>query len=333
MHKVRTFSQMNKEDRIKIETMLKVGYSQSEIAKSLGRSDSTISRELRRNIPKRGKGALEYRANNAQTKTDQRHKLKPKAVKLTNEMKSKISKLIIENRLSPELISGRARTQKLDMVSHETIYKFIWASKHGNKRSERPYKALHKYLKHCGRKRKRGNLYDNRGCILERVSINKRPEYINQRKRIGDAEMDIVLGKNHKPGILIIQDRKTRKSWLEKIESKNAIYINRKIKKILNRTEKPLRTITTDNDQAFAKHHQLDIKVYFTNPYSSQEKGGVENRIGQLRRFFPKKTNFDRISENRIKQVEHLLNNRPLKMFNYKTPNEVFFKNILAFIN
>ncbi|MBK7357670.1 MAG: IS30 family transposase [Saprospiraceae bacterium] len=120
---------------------------------------------------------------------------------------------------------------------------------------------------------------------------------------------------------------------VEKIEHKNAKYINSKIKSILNRTEKPIRSITTDNDLAFANHHQLNIDVYFTNPYSSQEKGSVENRIGQLRRFFPKRTNFDEVSESQINKVEHLLNNRPLKMFNYKTPNEVYFSNTLALMN
>lgn len=330
MRKVRTFSQMNKEERIKIETMLEAGYTQLDIAKCLNRSESTISRELHRNIPKRGQGAGLYNASNAQVKTTQRHKQKNKAVKLTNEIKCKISKLIIEQKLSPELISGRAKLEKVKMVSHETIYKFIWSSKHGNKRSDKPYKTLHKFLKRYGRRRKRSNQYENRGHIFNRISISQRPEHINQRKRIGHTEMDIVLGKNRKPGVLIIQDRKSRKSWLKKIECKKASYINSKINSILKKAEKPIRSITTDNDLAFANHHLLNVNVYFTNPYSSQEKGTVENRIGQLRRFFPKRTNFEKISESRIKEVEHLLNNRPLKMFNYKTPNEVFFKNRLA---
>lgn len=330
MRKVRTFSQMNKEERIKIETMLQAGYTQSKIAQLLNRSESTISRELGRNIPKRGIGAGQYNASKAQAKTTQRHKQKAKAEKLTDEIKLKIHKLIIENKLSPELISGRAKLENVKMVSHETIYKFIWRSKHGNKRCDKLYKTLHKSLKHYGRRRKRSNLYDNRGRIFNRISIAQRPEHINQRKRIGDSEMDIVLGQNRRPGVLIIQDRKSRKSWLKKIECKKASYINTKINSILNKAEKPIRSITTDNDLAFANHHLLNVNVYFTNPYSSQEKGSVENRIGQLRRFFPKRTNFERISESRINQVEHLLNNRPLKMFNYKTPNEVFFKKTLA---
>lgn len=330
MRKVRTFSQMNKEERIKIETMVEAGYTQSDIAKYLNRSESTISRELRRNIPKRGRGAGDYCASKAQAKTDQRHKQKAKAIKLDDEIKCKIKKLIIEQKLSPELISGRAKLEKVNMVSHETIYQFIWKCKHGNKRMDKPFKALHKYLKHYGRRRKRGNQYENRGHLFNRISITQRPEHINKRKRIGHAEMDIVLGANRKPGILIIQDRKSRKSWLKKIEHKKAHYINSKIKSILKKSEKPIRSITTDNDLAFAKHHLLNVNVCFTNPYSSQEKGSVENRIGQLRRFFPKRTNFDKISESRIKEVEHLLNNRPLKMFNYKTPNEVFFNNALA---
>lgn len=333
MRKVRTFSQMNQEERIRIETMLEAGYKQSEIAKRLNRSESTISREFRRNISKRGPGAKKYCAMKAQSKTDQRHKLKPKAIKLTGEIKCKIKKLITQSRYSPDLISGRAKLEKVNMVSHETIYQFIWRCKQSKKRSDSPYKNLHKFLKHYGRRAKRGGIYENRGRIQNRVSIEQRPEHINQRKRFGHTEMDIVLGKNRKPGVLIIQDRKSRKSWLEKIKQKNAEYINSKINNILQRAEKPIQSITTDNDLAFAKHHQLNVNVYFTNPYTSQEKGSVENRIGQLRRYLPKKTNFDKISESRINQVEHSLNNRPLKMFNYKTPNEVFFGYSLALMN
>lgn len=333
MCKVRTFSQMSFEERLKIKALLETGHSQKDIAQLLNRSASTISREFNRNIAKRGRGSGHYCAESAQRKTVQRHKNKPKAIKLTDELKCKIKKLIVHDRLSPELISGRAKLEKVEMVSHETIYKFIWTSKHGNKRSGKAYKTLHKFLKHYGRRRKRGNVYENRARILNRIPISQRPDHINLRKRFGHAEMDIVLGKNRKPGILIIQDRKSRKTWLKKIEHKNAKYINSKIKSILNRTEKPIRSITTDNDLAFANHHQLNIDVYFTNPYSSQEKGSVENRIGQLRRFFPKRTNFDEVSESQINKVEHLLNNRPLKMFNYKTPNEVYFSNTLALMN
>ena len=313
--------------------LIQSGNSQADIARRLNRSESTISRELRRNTPKRGRGAKEYCHNRAQMKTQFRHHVKLKAIKLTTQMKEKIKKYIVDEKMSPDLISGRAKTEKVEMVSHETIYKFIWSSKHGNRRCDKEFKTIHKHLKHYGRRRKRGNLYDNRGCIQNRVSINQRPDHINKRKRIGDTEMDIVLGKNRKPGLLVIQDRKSRKSWLEKIESKSANYIEKKINKILLRAEKPIKSITTDNDLAFANHYNLDVKVYFTNPYSSQEKGSIENRIGQIRRFYPKKTNFDEISKSQIKKVEHLINNRPLKMFNYKTPDEVFFNTILALMN
>jgi transposase, IS30 family len=330
MNKIKSFNQLSEQERSQIEVLLKSGKSKAEIAVLLGRHISTIYREINRNTPKRGRGAKVYVASNAQLKTQNRHKQKPKAIRFTDSVKADVYKQIKEDKLSPELIAGSAKQSNCFSVSHETIYKWIWQCKHGNKQKDRKYKQLCKHLKHYGRRRKRKNSHDNRGCIQQRISIEKRPKIVNERKRIGDKEMDIVLGKNRKPGLLMLHDRKARMTWLEKIESKSADYIEKKINKMIRRCKHKVTSITTDNDLAFANHHKLDVKVYFTHPYSSFEKGSVENRIGVLRRFFPKQTDFSLVTKEDVRTVEQKLNNRPMKKFNFQTPLQQYFK--FAFI-
>ncbi len=330
MNKIRGFSQLNEVERHQIEVLLKAGKSKSMIAELLGRHISTIYRELNRNTGKRGIGAKVYNARTAQIKTEWRHKIKPKRLLFTDKQRDDFNKQIKEDKLSPELICGRYKRTGKTCVSHETVYKWIWECKHGNKGRNSKYKNLCKYLKHSGRRQKRRNKNNNRGCILGRVSIEKRPEVVNERKRLGDKEMDLVLGANHQPGLLVLQDRKTRMTWLEKIENKSANYIHKKINKVLRRCKHKIRSITTDNDLAFANHHKFNVKVYFTHPYSSFEKGSVENRIGVLRRFFGKKTDFKSVSSKQIRVVEQKLNNRPMKLFKFATPLEQYQK--FAFI-
>lgn len=326
----RKFSQLSETERAKIEVLLQAGKSKRYIADKLGRHVSTIYRELSRNIPKRGIGAKVYQADKAELKAWIRHKTKPKHRRFSDKLKKKVSRLIQAQRLSPELIAGRMSLEGQDGVSHETIYQWIWKCKHGHRMENQPYKELHKHLKHYGRRRKRKNRKDNRGCLKHRISIEKRPKAASNRKRIGDKEMDIVLSKNRRPGLLVLQDRKTRFVRLEKLKGKSALYIEKKINRIMNRFEHGVKTITTDNDLAFANHYRLKVPVYFTHPYSSQEKGSVENRIGVLRRFFSKGTDFEKISTAEIRKVENLLNQRPMKIFNYETPSEQYFK--FAFI-
>lgn len=326
------YRQLGQEQRYVIDRLLKQGKSQSEIANMLGYHKSTISRELRRNTPKRGRGAKEYNPQRAQQKADRRHKEKNKHITFTDEMRRQIVKQLAVEKLSPELITQVGRKGNPDFVSHETIYRWIWNMKHSHKREDQPYQLLYRDLKHGRRRRKRGNYHDNRGCMPDRVSIEKRPLIVEKRKRLGDVEVDLMLGKNHQPGVLVITDRASLKTSLVKISTK----ASKPIAKWLIRKMKPckhwLRTMTYDNDRAFALHttvnKELKIKSFFTHPYTSQEKGTVENRIGVLRRFFPKKTDFTLVTAKRINQVEKLINERPVRKFKYKTPNAVFLQKL-----
>lgn len=328
MHKSKTYSQIGKEERAQIETLLKIGKNISAIADHLKRNKSTISRELKRNTPATGRTAGRYNADAADYKAKRRHFEKPKFHRFETWMKCVARKWLTVERWSPELISAKGYEIFGEFVSHEWLYQWIWKCKQSDRKADQADQGLYRYLLHGQRRRKRGNRKMPRGSIPARVMIDQRPKLINERRRIGDLEADLVLGKNHKPGLLILLDRKLRLVHLEKLITKTAAEVTKKILSIKKRSLIPIKSITFDNDSAFMLHQQiaqkLDIKTYFTRPYSSQEKGGVENRIGILRRFFPKKTDFQLISQSQVTQVEDLLNNRPMRMFKYQSPLQVF---------
>jgi IS30 family transposase len=247
-------------------------------------------------------------------------------------MKEHISEKLRDDKWSPEIISALGKRSGECPISHEWIYQLIWTSKHGNKRKNKQYKRLYEHLRHSKRRRKRSNRKDNRGSIKNRISIEDRPKVVEKRKRLGDIEVDLMLGKNHKSPLLVMTDRSTRKTWLKKLKTKRSEEVKKAILSKLKNANQPLRTLTFDNDLAFSQHEaiaeKLNVKAYFTRPYSSQEKGTVENRIGVIRRFLPKKTDLRLIDRHEIKKIENKLNNRPLRKFNYLTANQVLEKKI-----
>jgi IS30 family transposase len=319
MIKGKLFTHLSKEERIKIEVLLNEGLSFSGIAKRLNRSVSTISREVSRNGPKR------YGATRAHYFTGLRHRQKRKHSVFDQSMKRFIELQLRLKRWSPELISVRGRAWRRDFISAEWIYQWIWAMKFSMCGSDKQYQKLYKYLKYSSRRRRRGRKRNMRGNIIGRKWIEKRSELANGRKRKGDLEADIILGKDRQPGLLVALDRKSRKAWLRKLRIKDTDYVMRKLASICSEIGN-VKTVTLDNDQSFAEHYRLNragIKTFFTHPYSSQEKGSVENRIGIIRMFFPKKTDFRHVNEQQVRRVQNIINERPLRMFNYKCPNEI----------
>jgi IS30 family transposase len=323
------YNQLTLRQRYKIEAYIEAGNSQTQIALLLGVHKSTISRELKRNIPKRGVGAKIYNAIKAHSKTEVRHSAKAKYTSFTLELKQQMSEWMNKRRYSPELVSAQWKKNNIQGVSHECMYRFIWQCKHSNKRINKAFKELHKFLKHGKRRRKRGNYKDTRGLIPGRVSIEYRPAIVQKRERFGDVEVDLIMGKNHKSALLVIVDRATLLTTIDKLAGKNADTITHRI---IARMAKlpPLKTMTFDNDQAFTQHQiiakVLNVDTFFTRPYTSQDKGTIENRNGVIRQFFPKKTDFNSIDPIEVQRVECQMNNRPIRKFGYLTPNEVFLQ-------
>ena len=316
------YKQLDLKSRHKIKALLDAGHSQTKIAEIIGVHKSTISRELERNVPTRGCYANEYRPEAAQRKTNKRHCDKRKHIRFTEDLKQQASHWLCEEKLSPELISGRWQVQGVDGVSHEAIYQWIWR---GKKTADPATKELYRHLKHGRRRRKRGNYHDSRGHLSDRIGIEERPDVVEDRARLGDLEVDLMVGKAHKSALVVITDRATLLTRLKKITSRHAELTELAIEQSLARIPKAfIKTVTVDNDKAFANHQslarKLDANVYFARPYMSQDKGTVENRIGVVRQFFPKGTDLRDVSERRIKTVERHLNNRPIRKFDYLSP-------------
>jgi IS30 family transposase len=331
------FKHLSLAQRYQIEVLLQTGFTQTEIANQIGVHRSTICRELKRSIPKRGKGSGDYSASNAQRKTNIRHKTKLKYAVFDEEMKASARYLLKVEKYSPELISAYWKKKGEKRVSHETIYQWIWSAKQSKHRKYKGDQLLYQELKHGKRRRKRGHHKDSRGVIKNRTPLSERPSVVDKRERIGDIEVDLMIGKDHKSALLVLTDRASLLTGLEKVASKDAAIVAEAIKERLSRVNSSwIKTLTYDNGKEFAFHESITeetgAKAYFTRPYTSQDKGTVENRIGVVRRFLPKKTDLNKINQERIREIERSINNRPIRKFGYLSPIEVLKNRCVAFM-
>ena len=219
----------------------------------IGVHKSTVLRELKGNVPKRGLGAKIYCADKAQCKTEIRHKQKPKQVLFSSALKDDVLRRMTVEKLGPELISAQWKKENQKGVSHEIVDKFIWESKFSNRKEHRAFKKTYKLLKHGKRRRKRRVYKDNRGLIPGRIAIENRSALANRRKRLGDIEVDLIIGKNHQGGLLVMLDRASLVITIDQINSKKPQHIKKLILKRM-KNNGHLKTMTFENDQAFGLH-------------------------------------------------------------------------------
>jgi IS30 family transposase len=318
---MRTYKQLSQAQRYQIEILNKAGKNQKEIAELLGVSPGTICRELKRNKGKKG-----YRPKQAQIKADKRRKQAAKAIKMTKEVIVEIEEKI---RLdwSPEQVSGWLKVNQGIAISHERIYQHIWADKrHGG--------TLYKHLRQSNKKRKKQyGSKDKRGQIRNRVSIDERPVIVAEKIRIGDWEIDTVIGQNHQGALVTIVDRVSKFTLIKKVDSKHAEVVTAATISLLQPYLDKTLTITADNGKEFAGHEtikeQLNADVYFAHPYHSWERGLNENTNGLIRQYFTKGSSFENITDDEVEAVMYKLNHRPRKTLNFKTPYAVFFAGLL----
>ncbi len=220
--------------------------------------------------------------------------------------------------LSPEAIAGRIKYQKKELksISKDSIRRYI-KSVYGRKIEYYRKKRKTRRYRHRSKSQK----------LKDRTFIDKRPEYINKRHRIGDSESDfLVSGRTGKGIILNATDRKSRAAFLERIIGATIEDVHRAFQRIKSRFPE-LKTITTDNDILLQRHKELekilDVKIYFCDPYSSWQKGTVENTNKYVRRDIPKGSDISRYSKIFIRLIEKKLNRRPLKCLSYKMPQEI----------
>ena len=222
---------------------------------------------------------------------------------------------------SPEQISGRFREEGI-VISHEHIYQYVYADK-------RVGGDLWKHLRCQKKRRKRVGDYDRRGKIPNRKSIEERPKVVEQRTRLGDWEVDLMLGKDHQGVLVTLTERKSRFTLLRRVASKQAKLVSQAIVELLQWVS-ALESITADNGKEFAAHQhisqRLSVDFYFAHPYSSWERGTNENTNGLIRQYLPKNRSLKNVSFQEETLIMDRLNLRPRKCLDFRTPYEVFFE-------
>lgn len=312
------------QERELIHNMVWDKLSIREIARRLGRNPSTISREINRNTPPLVK---RYTPHVAQEKYEyrkqtvrQRPRLKDPKIIVYLKEKLKLS-------WSPEQIAGRwNRTHKKLAISHEAIYQYIYVSTRPGDEDD-----LRVYLrrKHKRRQRKYILFKEPKTTIPNRVSIDLRPKEVNRRTTCGHWEGDSLVSKKNTVSLQTLSERKSKLVRISKLPRRTSVETYQAVvNKLHEYPEKLRQTLTLDNGTENAGHEKITKKIntqcYFAHPYHSWERGTNENTNGLIRYYFPKGTDFAIVSEEEIKRVENLLNNRPRKCLRYRTPLEIF---------
>jgi IS30 family transposase len=306
----------------------KEGISNKKCARRLSRHPSTIGRELKRNSFTSEIGEVIYEPYHAHEKAKER---KERAWGAKHPLKSeKIYNYVVSHLRqgwSPEQISGRLKERYLDdpswQISHEAIYEFIYSERQKEKQW---WEYLRRGQK---RRRKRNGRKAHRSRIPDRVSIHERPKEVEKRKKFGHWEGDTVVGKGRDNGIHTEYERVSSyiRIW-PMVDLTSTSSSKAQIKIFEAYPEEAIKTTTLDNGSEHVKHkrveEELGIKTYFADPYSAWQRGGNENANMWIRYYFPKGTDFCRLSLEEIQDVEWELNNRPRKRLGFKTPYEVF---------
>jgi IS30 family transposase len=310
---MRHYQQLTQEQRYQISAYLRTGYSLFEISCEIGKSKSTISRELKRNSGRRG-----YRPKQADQKAlGRRDKAKPR---IQPEDWKMIERLVCQD-WSPEQIHDQILTVHALQVSHEWIYQHIMQDrKIGG--------TLYQHLRCQKKRRKRYGKYENRGRIPGRVGIEERPAVVNERKRMGDWEGDTIFGRKKQQAIVTLTERKSRFTLMRKVVRKTSREVGDALIELLLPFQ--VHTITFDNGKEFVEHqrvaHALNAQVYFAHPNSAWERGTNENTNGLIRQYFPKGCDFSKITEQDIDFVMNRLNHRPRKCLGFESPSTIMLK-------
>lgn len=321
----RTFKHLSHKERVVIETLLREKKRVSYIARLLGRERSTIGREV-------GQWVVnpedKYKADLAHFCAEQSHITKRARDKIENNFRLRffVYRGLLSD-FSPEQIAGSIKDEypndPVMSVSYETIYKHIY--KHRQSRLGRKLIALLPYHHSSRRNKKRGRGFTKQSRIPEAISIDMRPSEVQLRQSIGHWEGDLMIGVGQQSAIGTLVERKTRYAIVVKIENRKSATVTQAFADEFKRLDRSLlKSMTYDNGMEMSNHkwltQQTGLDIYFAHPYSSWERGTNENTNGLIRRYFPKGTDFNSITEQQLKYVQDRLNNRPRKVLNYKSP-------------
>lgn len=319
-------TQLSVEEREEIQHGLWRKESVRSIAKRLGRSHSSIAREVNKNVPA---AQRRYTPRLANERAREKRKSRGRADRLKNEA---IRRYVVEHLKegwSPEQIAGRMKLEEVGVISHEAIYQFVYAQVHrgGNgwvkpgKEDLRPYLRRKQKRRQPHGSRKGQRIFKPRG-----PSIEERPAIVDTRSRIGDWEGDTVESKNHAPGVNTLLERKSGLFLVTKVADKTSEAT--RIAVVGRLAGLSAHTLTTDNGSENQRWEEIEevlgVDCFFAHPYCSGERGSNENTNGLLREYFPKGTDFREVSDEAIARVEYALNTRPRKRHGFRTPLEIW---------
>lgn len=307
--------------RHEIKALHQAGHSLSFIGTQLGIHKSTISRELKRNARQWGSydpGVAQQIANDRKERFSLNRKF---SVGMEKIIRAKLQ----SQQWSPEQIVGYCMRNSIPMVSHQRIYQFIYQDKYDGG-------ILYKNLRTSQKKRRKkyGGPKPNH-TLVNRTSIELRPEVVNNKERFGDWEIDTIMGENNKGAILTVVERKSAFLLMAKLNGKNADELAKSTIRLLAPYKDKVHTITSDNGTEFARHQRiakkLEAQFFFAHPYSSWERGLNEYTNKLIRQYIPKKSSFDNINHQIINDINLKLNMRPRKNLKYNSPLKIYLSN------
>jgi Transposase and inactivated derivatives, IS30 family len=319
--------QLTQLERFYIEKRIAEGVNQSSIARELAVCRSTISRELKRNADPTFNGLYSSRRAETLARARRAQTSAHNAFIPLSPQTQDFVRQALALHTSPEVISGRLKRLFDITVSKNRLYRHIH-------RDRLAGGALYLELPHRGKRYRYDTGDPRRSPIPDRVGIEHRPAEAELKQHPGHVEIDTIFGKDQKSFLLTVVDKATKQVIIRKLPNKRAESVVAAFSDIVANTFCEFKTLTADNGAEFAQHKQIaqvtGAKVFFARPYHSWERGLNEHTNGLIRRFYPKGTDFNEVSDEDIARLEHILNIRGRKSLGYRSPNEVFLTYLQA---
>jgi IS30 family transposase len=313
------YRQITSAERYTLAVLRQQGLTPAAIAQVLGRHRSTILREVHRNRTHHDGG---YRPQLADWYARGRRSRSRRNRRFAPADWARVQALLRED-WSPEQVAGRLRLQGTLAISHETIYRYVWADKAGGG-------TLYTHLRGARKqRRKRYGRYDSRGRLAGKRLITTRPDVVAARTHVGHWEADTVLGAGQAgPCVFSMVERKTGYLVLGQLRQRTAEHVNRRARRLITTQRHPVRTITVDNGTEFHEYAALEqatgTRFYFATPHHAWERGTNENTNGLIRQYLPKRQSMAHLTQHACNRIAAKLNQRPRKRLGFRTPEECY---------